>query len=135
MPKPTRGDPLTSLRPYLIRAVIDWIVDNGHTPHMVIDCGVPNVDAPAEYANGGKLTLNISASAVGSFAVDNAGVRLDCRFRGQSRHIAAPVGAVVGVYAKETGMGMGFGVDRGDPNAAPAAKPSPGSRPTLKLVK
>lgn len=126
---------MTSLRPYLIRALVDWIIDNGHTPHMVIDCGVPGVEAPSEHARDGKLTLNISAGAVRNFAVDDAGVRLDCRFRGQSRRIGAPVGAVVGVYAKETGMGMGFEADHGDPKPAPEPKPPPAGRPTLKLVK
>lgn len=127
---------MTSLRPYLVRALVDWIVDNGLTPHMVIDCGVPGVDAPVEYATGGKLTLNISAKAVRSFSVDDARVRLDCRFHGQSRHVDAPVGAVLGVYAKETGVGMGFEAGRGDSAAAPVRKEqAPAGRPTLKLVK
>ena len=125
---------MISLRPYLYRALIDWIVDNGRTPHMVVDCGVPDVDAPAEYAKGGKLTLNISAAAVHNFSVGERRVSFDCRFQGRSRHISVPVGAVVGLYAKETGMGMGFEVDRGE--TAPVTTPQkPAQRPKLTLVK
>ena len=124
---------MTSLRPYLFRAIIDWIVDNGRTPHMVIDCGVPGVDAPSEYAKGGKLTLNISAAAVRNFSLQEQRVSLDCRFQGRSCHISVPVGAVVGLYAKETGMGMGFTVDHGE--TTPPKAPKPAQRPNLTLVK
>lgn len=131
---------MTPLRPYLLRAVIDWIVDNDHTPHMVIDCAVPGVAAPTEQAQGGKLTLNISAAAVRNFSVDDERVSLDTRFQGRAMRISAPVGAVVGVYAKETGMGMGFAADHGAPPSDPApSKPARArkskQRPTLRLVK
>lgn len=122
---------MTSLRPYLLRALVDWIVDNDRTPHMVIDCAVPGVEVPTEHARDSKLTLNISAAAVRNFSLDDERVSMDCRFHGHATHISAPVGAVVGVYAKETGMGMGFEVDRGDSHAP--AKPA--QRPKLTLVK
>ena len=131
---------MTPLRPYLLRAVIDWIVDNDRTPHMVIDCAVPGVAAPPEQTQGGKLTLNISAAAVRNFSVDDERVSLDTRFQGRAMRISAPVGAVVGVYAKETGMGMGFEVDHGarlsDPaSSKPARARKSKQRPTLRLVK
>lgn len=132
---------MTSLRPYLLRALIDWIVDNDRTPYMVIDCSVPGVAAPTEQAQDGKLTLNISAAAVRDFALDDKHVSMDCRFQGRSVYISAPVGAVIGVYAKETGMGMGLEADHGEPASEPApTKPkrsgkSTSQRPTLRLVK
>ena len=127
---------MTSLRPYLVRALIDWIVDNDHTPHMVIDCSVPGVDAPGEYAGDGKLTLNISSKATRTLSVDEGGVRVDCRFRGRPVRVTAPVGAVVGVYAKETGMGMGFEADKSEPPPEPPATRSTApDRPKLTLVK
>lgn len=124
---------MTSLRPYLFRALIDWIVDNGRTPHMVVDCSVPGVEAPAEYAKDGKLTLNISATAVRNFSIGERRLSFDCRFQGRSRHISVPIGAVVGLYAKETGAGMEFVVDRDE--TAPAQAPKPPQRPKLTLVK
>ena len=127
---------MTSLRPYLIRALIDWIVDNDHTPHMVIDCSVPGVDAPGEYAGDGKLTLNISSKATRTLSVDDGGVCVDCRFRGRPVRVTAPVGAVIGLYAKETGMGMGFEVDKGQPQPEPPPiRATRGDRPRLTLVK
>ena len=132
---------MTSLRPYLLRALIDWVVDNDLTPHMVIDCAVPGVAAPTEHAQDGKLTLNISASAVRNFSLDDKRVSMDCRFHGRSMHIDAPLGAVIGVYAKETGMGMALEPDHDEPatDSAPSkpqrpAKDAP-QRPTLRLVK
>ena len=125
---------MTSPRPYLLRALIDWIVDNGRTPHMVIDCTVQGVEVPAEHAGDGKLTLNISASAVRNFSLGDKRVSMDCRFHGRPRHINAPVGAVVAVYAKETGMGMGFEVERGEPDSDQTPT-KPAQRPHLKLVK
>ena len=130
---------MTSLRAYLIRAVIDWVVDNDHTPHMVVDCGVSGVEAPREHIADGKLTLNISAAATGRFALGDRGVEVDCRFGGVPRRVVAPLGAVVGVYAKETGMGMGFPVDKADKKAPegvdpPKRAPAP-RRPALTLVR
>lgn len=125
---------MTSLRPYLLRAVIDWIVDNGRTPHMVIDCAVPGVEVPAEHARDGTLTLNISANAVRNFSVGDKSVSMDCRFRGRASRVGAPVGAVVAVYAKETGKGITFGVERGEPDSDQTPT-KPAQRPKLTLVK
>lgn len=121
------------MRPYLIRAVIDWVVDNGHTPLMVIDCRVDGVDAPGEHAVDGKLTLNISATATARFALGDQGVEVDCRFRGRPARVTAPIGAVVGVFAKETGVGMSFSVAKDEPAPAPPEGPPP--RPKLTLVR
>ena len=99
---------MRSVRPYLIRALIDWIVDNDCTPYMVIDCGVPGVRAPAGAARDGKLVLNVSAAATRNLVVEDGAVSVDCRFQGASRHVSVPVGAVVAVYANENGMGMSF---------------------------
>lgn len=132
---PASGPP--PLRPYLIRAIIDWVVDCGHTPHLVLDCSVAGVDAPMERALQGKLVLNLSANATRNLLVGNDWLDVDCRFGGRPVHVRAPLGAVVGVYAKETGIGMGFEVEapsEAPPPAPPPNKP-PQSGPKLKLVK
>lgn len=124
------------IRPYLVRALIDWIVDNGHTPYIVVDCETEGVDLPAEYAVDGKLVLNVSAAATRNLFVGEDEVRVDCRFRGRPVHVAAPIGAVVAVYAKESGMGMAFDAEPTPPPSP--GRPSPGAvrgGPKLKLVK
>lgn len=121
---------MKDIRPYLIRAMVDWIEDSGHTPHLVVDCSVPGVDVPAEYAADGKLVLNVSASATRNLSVD-AEVHVDCRFQGRSVHIGVPVGSVVAVYSKESSEGMTF-----DPaNTEAQATPPRPKAPSLKLVK
>ena len=122
---------MKDIRPYLIRAMIDWIVDSGNTPHLVVDCAVQGVNVPAEYATDGKLVLNVSPYATRNLDVDDE-VHVDCRFRGQSVHIGVPVGSIVAVYAKETQMGMTF--DPEDAETEPPPSPRP-KAPSLKLVK
>ena len=99
---------MKSPRPYLLRALIDWIVDSDCTPYMVVDCNVPGVQAPQGCSNDGKLVLNVSADATRNLSIDEHAVSLDCRFSGRHRHISVPIGAVVSIHAKESGLGMSF---------------------------
>lgn len=122
------------IRPYLVRALIDWIVDNDHTPYIVVDCEAEGVDLPAEYAVDGKLVLNVSAAATRNLFVGDDEVRVDCRFRGRPVHVAAPIGTVVAVYAKESGMGMAFDAES-TPPSDPPSRGATGGGPKLKLVK
>ena len=96
------------VKPYLVRALVDWIVDSDETPYLVIDCTVDGVDAPADRSKDGKLVLNISATATRNLNLGNDLVDVDCRFGGAPVHIQAPIGAIVAVYSRETGMGMAF---------------------------
>ena len=104
---------MNSPRPYLLRALIDWIVDNGCTPYMAVATNVPGVLAVQEYATDDRLVLNLSASATRNLVIDNQSVSVDCRFQGRPVHVRVPVGAVVGLYARESGMGMSFEVEVG----------------------
>lgn len=124
---------MNSVRPYLIRALIDWIVDNGCTPYIAIACDAPGVDVPAEYATDGKLVLNISATATRNFSMEEGRVAVDCRFRGKPIHISVPIGSVVAVYARESGMGMAFDIETEAP--PPKASPPKPDGPKLRLVK
>jgi len=127
---------MTSSRPYLIQALIDWIVDNDCTPHLVIDCTVPGVDAPRDNATDGKLVLNISATATRNLEIGNEAVEVDCRFGGRAVHVHAPMGAVVAVYARENGMGLAFDAetDMSKRDDAPG-EPKPQGKPRLTLLK
>ena len=123
-----------SSRPYFIRALLDWIVDSGCTPHLLIAADAEGVSVPRDHVRDGRIVLNLSAAAVRNFHLDDAALSFDSRFGGQSFHVVAPLGAVAAVYAKENGEGMAFEVE--SPNQPPPddAQPPKGA-PNLKLVK
>lgn len=97
---------MISNRPYLLRAFYQWIVDSGCTPILVVDASYPNCELPTEFAEAGELVLNISPSAVLDFKVTNQHVQFRASFSGVSHLIAAPVGAVLAIYAEENGEGL-----------------------------
>ena len=122
---------MTSTRPYLVQAMVDWIVDNGWTPHVVIAADAPGAEALRDYATDGRLVLNVSATATRNLAIGKDTLDVDCRFGGRAVHVSAPIGTVVAVYARENNRGMVFEVEDG---LAPAEPKKP-SRPKLSLVK
>ena len=127
---------MTSVRPYLVRALVEWIADNGQTPHVVVDCSVLGVQAPVERAEGGKLVLNVSASATRNLTVGNDWLTVDCRFGGEPVHVRSPVGAVVAVYSRESGMGMAFEAESPASDDSPPESPRPRrGGPKLTVVK
>lgn len=122
---------MTSSRPYLIRALYEWIVDNSLTPHLLVDIQVEGVDAPVEFAENGKLVLNLSPRAVRGLSMGNDLVTFDARFSGRSRRVSVPVPAVLAIYARENGQGMLFS-DRDDGGDPPEGG---GGKPRLRVVK
>ena len=127
---------MTSVRPYLIRALIDWIVDNDHTPYVAIDCRVSGVQAPVDRAKEGKLVVNVSGNATRHLDIDNEWLNVDCRFGGRPFHVAVPLGAVVAVYSREGNMGMAFEAEGADGDASETEPPKPRpDGPKLTLVK
>lgn len=132
---------MTSSRPYLIRAMYEWIVDNGMTPYIVVNAKADNVQVPTDYIEDGKIILNISPQASRGLHLENDRIVFSARFSGQAIQIFTPPMAVLAIYAKENGKGMIFGEDdEGESGAAPvpggetAAKPS-GKKPSLKVIK
>lgn len=99
---------MTPTRPYFVRAVFDWLLDNHCTPFLAVNADFPEVEVPLEHVDDGQITLNISPSAVANFHMDNEYVSFSARFSGTARNILVPMGAVLGVYAKENGQGMAF---------------------------
>ena len=97
-----------SQRPYLLRAMHEWMTDNGHTPYVVIDVGVDGVDVPDEYVEDGRIVLNVSYAAAHNLDMGKEMLCFDARFAGQPRRVFAPMAAVLGIYARETGQGMIF---------------------------
>jgi stringent starvation protein B len=95
-------------RPYLLRAMHEWMIDNGLTPHIVVDATRGGIVAPSGYAKDGKLVLNVSYDATRALELGNELVRFEARFGGVPQRIEVPVDAVLGIYARESGRGMLF---------------------------
>ena len=124
---------MISNRPYLIRAINEWLLDSQCTPHLLVNAEAPGVEVPQEHIQEGKIVLNIGPQAVESLRITNEEVTFVARFSGVSRLIALPVSAVLAIYAKENGRGMMFNeVDEPEPDDS---GPKPTSRPSLKVVK
>jgi len=132
------SSPNRSKRPYLIRAMHEWMGDNGHTPHIVIDTSVSGVMVPGEHVKDGKIILNISHSAAHNLKLTNTEVSFRARFSGVPFDVSVPVTSVLGIYAKETGQGMIFshGADQPEPPDDPEDQDIPRSnRSHLTVVK
>lgn len=99
---------MTSRRPYLLRAMNEWILDNGNTPHLLVDALAEGVEVPNQYIKEGKIVLNISPNAVRDLELGNELVLFNARFSGRVFNIRIPVRNVLAVYAKENGMGLVF---------------------------
>ena len=124
---------MISNRPYLIRAINEWLLDSQCTPHLLVDTEAPGVDVPQERSQEGKIVLNIGPQAVEGLRISNEEVTFLARFSGVSRLISLPVSAVLAIYAKENGRGMMFNeADEPEPDDS---GPRPTSRPSLKVVK
>lgn len=127
---------MTSSRPYLLRAVYEWIADNDLTPQIVVDAQQDRVQVPSAYVREGKIVLNVSPTAVRGLELGNERVEFSARFDGTAFDVVVPVDAVLAIMARENGTGMSFPEPRGDtPPPEPQRTPEPQRRPHLKVVK
>jgi stringent starvation protein B len=99
---------MTPSRPYIMRALYEWIVDNGCTPYILVDAAIDNVMVPEQYVKDDQIVLNISPTAVMELNISNDAVAFNGRFGGVATDIFVPVSAVIGIYARENGQGMVF---------------------------
>lgn len=97
---------MTSNRPYLLRAVHEWICDNGLTPHIVVDASQPGVRVPPQAIHEGRVVLNLAPRAVTRLEIGNDAITFMARFGGVSQAVSVPVAAVQAIYARENGQGM-----------------------------
>jgi stringent starvation protein B len=112
---------MTSHRPYLLRGLYAWIVDNGMTPYLLVDATRPGVRVPPSAISEGRVVLNIAERAVAGLDMGNEVILFTARFNGVSQPVRVPLSAVLGIYARETGHGMGLPDDipgTGDPEVA-----------------
>lgn len=99
---------MTSMKPYLIRAMYEWMADNYLTPHLVVDTEEEGVEVPEAYIRDGKIVLNIAMDAVRNLELGNEWISFSARFSGRSMMIHIPIKAVQVIYAKENGQGLPF---------------------------
>lgn len=132
--------PMKSQRPYLLRAMHEWIVDCEQTPHVIVDATVAGVAVPADFVQDGKIILNLAMGAANGLSLGNESVDFRGRFGGVIHDVHIPVGAILGVYSRETAQGMFFGEPEA-PTTPPPPTPAPDTervkrdRPALKVLK
>lgn len=105
--------PMSSNRPYLLRALYEWIGDNDMTPHLLVDATREGVQVPSSTIKDGRVVLNIAARAVAQLDLGNREVRFKARFGGVSQSVVVPLAAILAIYAQETGQGMMLPEDGG----------------------
>jgi stringent starvation protein B len=138
---------MNSSRPYLLRAIYQWIVDNDCTPYLLVNAAAPGVFVPTEYVENDKIILNVGPMAAQQLDLGDEEVTFDARFGGRPMSVVAPVPAVLAIYARENGQGMLFtddpdaetGETPDDGDSAPAQHDDGGGderrRPNLRVIK
>ena len=128
--------PMSSQRPYLLRALYEWIADNGMTPHVLVDARMPGVRVPTHAVKDGRIVLNIAERAVAKLELGNEALRFSARFAGVSQAVMVPLEAIIAVYARETGQGMAMPEEQratttaqDDATVEQAAETLPGDEP------
>jgi stringent starvation protein B len=130
---------MTSSRPYLVRAMYQWIVDNGTTPYLLVDADAGSSQLPTEHIQDGKIVLNIAPMAISGLILGDEEITFNARFSGKPRAIHVPIQAVLAIYARENGQGMMFTEDDGalaNESEGGDDDPDPDKpKPTLRVVK
>jgi stringent starvation protein B len=121
-------------KPYLLRALFEWCVDNGYTPHLAVKVD-SRTQVPQEYVKNGEITLNISPNAVHKLQMGNEAVEFSARFGGVARQISVPIPNVYALYARETGHGMTFDVDGPKAGVQAKAESEPARETKLPAIK
>lgn len=129
-----------SRRPYLIRAIHQWTLDNGYTPYLLVAADEPGVVVPRQFVKEGRIALDISAMAVRDLNLESEPIFFSARFGGRAMEVLVPSGAVLAIYARENGEGIVFGEPEASDAAADGSEPSPeppkpSGRPKLRIVK
>ena len=114
---------MSSNRPYLVRAMYEWIADNGLTPYLLVDAAVDGVQVPVQAVKDGRVVLNVAGRAVAQLELGNEEIRFMARFSGVSQAVRVPIPAVLAIYAQETGQGMML--PQGDEDEEPPQAPPP----------
>lgn len=125
---------MNSSKPYLVRALYDWILDNDATPYILVDTTQPGVRVPPGIANDGKVVLNLAPPAIQNLEIDNEFIAFSARFGGVADDVYCPMASLLAIYARENGEGMMFPVEEGS-GEANGDEPDKPKGPTLKVIK
>jgi|JFJP01.1.fsa_nt_gi stringent starvation protein B len=124
------------MRPYLLRAINEWLLDNNFTPFVLVNAHNENVVVPREYVKDGQITLNLSPSAIKALHIDNEWLSFHARFSGKSQEVFVPIPAVLAIFAKEdTQKGMLFPQEEIPESSPPEPTPPVRAKPVLRVVK
>lgn len=136
---------MKSSRPYLVRALYEWIVDNNCTPYILVDATQAGTQVPRQHVQNGQIVLNISPTAVAALHVANDELTCSARFGGVAMQVIVPMNALLGIYARENGQGMVFesepspeppeGGGSGEKSSGDKKSTGGTPRPSLKVVK
>ncbi len=131
---------MSSLKPYLIRAIYDWILDNQFTPYLLVNAEAQDAVVPQAFVQDGRIVLNLRPEAVNGLSLGNDAILFNARFGGKPMKVDVPIHAVLALYAQENGRGMIFdeeepGDDTSPPPEPETPSPEPKKRPTLTVVK
>jgi len=130
---------MTPLKPYLVRAIHEWILDNDRTPYLLVNAAVTGVEVPQQYVEDGRIVLNLRTEATQGLSLGNEWIEFSARFGGKPMRVMVPVHAVLAIYASENGQGMVFDVDETGSTEQPPTPPEPEppvrGRPKLRVVK
>jgi stringent starvation protein B len=130
---------MTSSKPYLVRALYEWVLDNDNTPYILVDTSNDQVSIPNGIASDGKVVLNLAPAAIQNLEMTNDFISFSARFNGVGEQIFVPVTSLLAIYARENGEGMMFPDEEDSASTATdgkAIKPVPkSSGPTLKVIK
>ena len=125
----------TPKRPYLLRAFYEWIVDNGMTPHIMVDARSPKVKVPRQFVKDGSIVLNVSMTAANNLLMDNDQVTFNARFGGKAMSIWLPMWSIMAIYARETQDGLNFPLEEyAESMALATAEAATPPRPSLASV-
>ena len=123
----------TEWRPYLLRAMHEWMSDNGYTPHIVVNADVDGLVVPEEHVSDGKIILNVSQSATKDLIIANQLMSFETRFACIPQIVKIPISAVLSIYARETREGISFESEHQSPSQNHSGKGVSG-RPRLRVV-
>lgn len=123
---------MTRLRPYLIRAVYDWILDNSLTPFLLVNAEDPHAHVPTAYVQEGRITLNLRPEAVQNLFMGDRAIEFQARFGGKPTGVRVPISAILALYAKENGRGMVFEPEPDEENDEPPEQPPEPPTPIKK---
>lgn len=131
---------MSPLRPYLLRAMLEWVNDNSLTPHVLVDATVEGVSVPEAAVSDGRIVLNVSPEAVPDLEVSDVGMSFTARFSGRTFPVFLPADSIAAVFCKEAGLGMALPPELATPPSDPTPPPSPpqskeARRSHLRVVK